>query len=200
MLRELTSIAVGQPRTDPPRLRVAADAVAAFVGAQGRDLVFVDNTTTGVNAVLRMRPWEPGDELLIADHAYGAVAHAARYATRERGAHVRTITLTPPFSAASIADAFEAGVTSRTRLAIVDHISAESALVLPLAEIAARLRARGVLVLADGARTRQRASRLMCRPSAWTGKWRTCTSGRSCRAAAASCGRRPRARRACIRR
>ncbi|HQQ69999.1 MAG TPA: aminotransferase class V-fold PLP-dependent enzyme, partial [Alicycliphilus sp.] len=50
-----------------------------------------------------------------------------------------------------IADAFEAGVTSRTRLAIVDHISAESALVLPLAEIAARLRARGVLVLADGA-------------------------------------------------
>ena len=151
MLRELTSTVVGQPRTDPPRLRVAADAVAAFVGAQGRDLVFVENTTTGVNAVLRSFPWEPGDELLIADHAYGAVAHAARYATRERGAQVKTIALTPPFTAASIADAFEAGVTPRTRLAIVDHISAESALVLPLAEIAARLKARGVLVLADGA-------------------------------------------------
>lgn len=151
MLRELTSIAVGQPRTAPPRLRVAADAVAAFVGAQGRDLVFVENTTCGVNAVLRSFPWEPGDELLIADHAYGAVANAARYATRERGAHVKTIALTPPFSEASLADAFEAAVTPRTRLAIVDHISAESALVMPLADIAARLKARGVLVLADGA-------------------------------------------------
>ena len=42
-------------------------------------------------------------------------------------------------------------VGPRTRLAIVDHITAESALVFPLAEIAARLRARGVAVLADGA-------------------------------------------------
>ena len=151
MLRELTSTAVGLPRADRPRLRVAADAVAAFVGAEGRDLVFVENTTSGVNAVLRSFPWQPGDELLIADHAYGAVALAARYATRERGATVTTVALTPPFSAASLADAFEAAITPRTRLAVVDHISAESALVLPLADIAARLKARGVLVLADGA-------------------------------------------------
>ena len=34
-------------------MRTAADAVAAFVGARGSDLVFVDNATTGVNAVLR---------------------------------------------------------------------------------------------------------------------------------------------------
>lgn len=151
MLRELTSIAAGLPRTDPPRLRVAAEAVAAFVGAQGRDLVFVENTTTGVNAVLRSFPWEPGDEVLMSDLAYGAVANAARYATRERGATVRTISLTPPFTAASLADAFDAAVGPRTRMAIVDHISAETALVFPLAEIAARLKARGVPVLADGA-------------------------------------------------
>ena len=53
MLRELTSIVVGQPTGAQPRLRKAADAVAAFVAAQGSDVVFVENTTTGINAVLR---------------------------------------------------------------------------------------------------------------------------------------------------
>src|SRR6185437_1549562 len=36
-----------------PRLRAAAGQLAAFLGGTGDDLVFVDNATTGVNAVLR---------------------------------------------------------------------------------------------------------------------------------------------------
>jgi isopenicillin-N epimerase len=55
------------------------------------------------------------------------------------------------FTAEALADAYVEAVGPRTRLAIVDHVTAESALVLPLADIAARLRARGVAVLADGA-------------------------------------------------
>src|SRR5215813_1884665 len=36
-----------------PRLRAAAGQLAGFLGAAGEDVVFVDNATTGVNAVLR---------------------------------------------------------------------------------------------------------------------------------------------------
>ena len=61
LLRELTSIVVGRPRPDKPRMRQAADVVAEFLGARGNDLVFVDNATTGANAVLRSFPLEPGD-------------------------------------------------------------------------------------------------------------------------------------------
>ena len=43
-----------------PRLRQAADVVGAFVGVAGDDLVFVDNATTGVNAMLRSFPLEAG--------------------------------------------------------------------------------------------------------------------------------------------
>ena len=50
LLRELTSIVVGRPRGDVPRMRQAAAAVAEFVGVRGEDLVFVDNATTGANA------------------------------------------------------------------------------------------------------------------------------------------------------
>jgi isopenicillin-N epimerase len=151
MLRELTAIAVGQKRTVKPRMRVAADVVAAFAGARGDDLAFVDNTTTGVNAVLRSFAWQPGDEVLVSDLGYGAVTLAASFATRERGATVRTIDIPPPFTAHTIVEAFESAVGPRTRMVIVDHIAAEAAIILPVAAIAERLKRRGVAVLVDGA-------------------------------------------------
>ena len=40
----------------PKRLRAAAEDLGAFIGAQGDDIVFVPNATTGVNAVLRWYP------------------------------------------------------------------------------------------------------------------------------------------------
>lgn len=153
LLRELTAPAtsVGAPREARPRLRVAADAVATFLGARGEDLVFVDNITTGANAVLRSFDFTAGDEVLVTDLGYGGVVKAAQFAAREKGAHVRTVTMPWPPDPSAYADAIVEAVGPRTRLAIVDHITAESALVLPLADIAARLRAKGVAVMADGA-------------------------------------------------
>jgi isopenicillin-N epimerase len=153
LLRELTapSTSVGLPRAETPRLRIAAEAVATFFGARGDDLVFVDNTTTGANAVLRSFPFSAGDEVLVTDLAYGGVVNAARYAAREKGATVRTVTVPFPFRADAIADAIVEAAGPRTVLAIIDHIAAESAIVMPLADIAARLAGRGVAVLADGA-------------------------------------------------
>lgn len=152
LLRELSEIAVGAPRSEPPRLRVAAARVAAFLGAVGKDLVFTDNATTAINAVLRSLPLRPGDEIAISDHAYGAIRNAAAFRARETGAVVRDVTLPgPPFDPGRIEEAYAAAVTARTRLLVVDHITSESALVLPAASIAAHARARGAAVLVDGA-------------------------------------------------
>lgn len=152
LLRELTSIVVGGAPAGRPRMRQAADAVAAFLGARGDDLVFVDNATTGANAVLRSFPLDAGDEILVTDLGYGGVTNAAAFAARERGATVRTAVMPWPVrSAGELVDACVAAIGPRTRLAVVDHITSQSALVLPLAEIAAACHARGVAVLADGA-------------------------------------------------
>ncbi len=152
LLRELASVRVGGPREGAPRMRQAAEEVAAFLGARGDDLAFVENVTTGANAVLFSLDLAPGDEILVSDLGYGGVVNAARYAARRAGAKVVTVEMPYPVrDRGSVADAFLGGVMPRTRLAIVDHITAESALLLPLAEIAARLREKGVAVLADGA-------------------------------------------------
>lgn len=151
LLRELTAITVGPQPRELPRLREAASIVAEFVGAQGEDLVFVDNATTGANAVLRSFAFQPGDEILVSDLGYGGVTRAAMFAAREKGATVRTVTMPYPFTAEALIQAWSAAPGPRTRLAVVDHIAAETAIVLPLAEIAAALKRQGVAVLADGA-------------------------------------------------
>ena len=152
LLRELTGVRVGGPRAEQPRMRAAADAVAAFVGASGEDLAFVDNATTGANAVLRSLPLAAGEEILTIDLAYGAVANAARYVARERGLTLRTVEMPDPsLGPPAFVEAIDRALGDRTRLVIVDHITADSGLVLPVAEIAARCRAKGALVLIDGA-------------------------------------------------
>ncbi|MEP7027057.1 MAG: aminotransferase class V-fold PLP-dependent enzyme [Candidatus Eisenbacteria bacterium] len=152
LLRELSSISVGVKPPDVPRMRAAANAVAAFLGARGEDLVFVDNVTSGVNAVLRSLEFLPDDEIVVTSDAYGAVVKTARYVARRAGAHVRVAEL--PDAAADpqeFVEAIAAALTPRTRVAIIEHVAAESALVLPLAALAARCQAAGVMVLADGA-------------------------------------------------
>ena len=151
LLRELSGLS-GESELAQPRLWAAAQEVAEFLGAKGDDLVFVGNATTGVNAVLRSLGFQEGDEILVPNLAYGAVANAAAFVARERGARVVRFDL--PFPASDPGqhvEAVERALTPRTKLAILDHLTSETALILPLAEMAARCHARGVPVLADGA-------------------------------------------------
>src|SRR5437867_1893079 len=117
LLRELSSIIVGTRRCEAPRLRIAAEAVARFVGARGDDLAFVDNATTGANAVLRSFDLKNGDEILILDHAYGGIASAAAFAARERGARVHAVEIPYPSSQpGAVVEAVAKAIGPRTRI------------------------------------------------------------------------------------
>jgi isopenicillin-N epimerase len=142
----------GRAVSERPRMRAAADELGGRMGARGDDLAWVDNATAGVNAVLRSLDWREGDEVLVTDHSYGAVTLAARGILRTFGAVVREVALPDPAIAPGpVAEAIVGALGPRTRLAILDHVTSGSALVLPIAELAARCRARGVAVLVDGA-------------------------------------------------
>src|SRR5258706_3938551 len=120
LLRELTGVApVGMPRSEPPLLRAAAAEVAPFVGAKGEDFMFVENATTGANAVLRSLDLREGDEVLITDHVYGAVAKIAAFVTRPRGARVRSIELPYPVPGPeAVVAAVLAAIGPRTRVLV----------------------------------------------------------------------------------
>jgi isopenicillin-N epimerase len=151
LLREVASFA-GVPRTAPNRMREAAAVVAAFVGARTEDVVFVDNASAGINAVLRSFPLQAGDEVLLTDHNYGATANAAAFVAREHGAQVQTVTVPyPRFDRAELLRRLTAAIGPRTRLAVLDHVTSESALIFPIADMVTECHARGVRVLVDGA-------------------------------------------------
>lgn len=134
------------------RLDAARDALARFLGAASRDLVFVPNATTGVSSVLRSLALSPGDELLTTSHAYNACRNALEFAARAGGARVVVAALPFPIdSPATVVERVLAAVTPRTRLCLLDHVTSPTGLVLPVAELARELRARGVLSLVDGA-------------------------------------------------
>ncbi len=151
MLRELAGHQVAPWRAES-RIREAARSVAGFLGSRAEDLVFVSNVTTGLNAVLRSIPFASGDEVVMTDLAYGAIALAAGFATRERGATLRIVEMPYPVrDPDDIVEAIASALTPRTKLAVVDHITALTALVLPVTAIVAACHARGVPVLVDGA-------------------------------------------------
>lgn len=136
----------------PAAIRAAAGELAAFLGARRDDLVFVDNATAGINAILASMQLEPGDEILMHSQIYGAVLKTARHVAGRTGAVLTSAELPfPNPTRDGLVAAFAAAITPRTKVVIVDHIVSPSALILPVAEIAALARAAGALVLVDGA-------------------------------------------------
>ncbi len=136
----------------PARLNAAREEFAPFLGADPKDLVFVPNATSGVNAVLRSLKFAPGDEILVTTHTYAACRKTVDFIASRTGA--RAVVATLPFPLASEADIIEpilAKVTPRTCLALLDHVTSPTALVLPVARLVDELRARGVDTLVDGA-------------------------------------------------
>ena len=133
-------------------LDAARERLATFLGARHHDLVFVPNATAGVNAVVRSFEFKPGDQILITDHVYNACRNVVDYVAERSGAEVVFAEI--PFPLKSPDDATAAildAVGPRTRLAMVEHITSPTALILPISSIVAELRARGVDVLVDGA-------------------------------------------------
>src|SRR5947207_13638006 len=136
----------------PGELREAAAELARFVRARPDDVVFVDNATAGVNAVLRALEFRARDEILATTHTYGAVRQAIRYVCDRTGAKLVEAQITLPVADAGILfSAVADRLSERTRLAVLDHVSSPTGLIFPVAELAALAHARGARVLIDGA-------------------------------------------------
>jgi isopenicillin-N epimerase len=136
----------------PTALREAAATLARFLGAKAEDVVFVPNATTGCNAVLRSLRLQPGDEILHASHVYNAVRNTIVHVAEPAGAKVMVADVPfPRPDAATILKNIELAITKRTRIAVIDHITSPSGLVLPIDDIVRLCHAAGVPVLVDGA-------------------------------------------------
>ncbi len=134
-----------------PLSRRAADGIGGFIGAPGSSIVFVPNTTTGVESVLQSIAWKDGDTLVCANHSYKAVRQSVARHALAHTLHVRAADIPVPMSDDGILSAYAAALHEGARLVIIDHINSPLGCLFPVKELIAMARAKGALVLVDGA-------------------------------------------------
>jgi len=133
-------------------LAEARRVLAQYLGCGADDLVYSPNPTTAVNAIARSLKLRAGDEILATDHEYGAMDRTWRFLCRTSGARYvpRAIPL-PAAGPEQFLELFWAGVTERTRVIFISHITSPTALRFPVEAICERARTAGILTIVDGA-------------------------------------------------
>jgi isopenicillin-N epimerase len=126
--------------------------LAEYLKVATDDVVYVPNVTTALNIVARCLPLASGDEILTTDHEYGALERTWTFVAEHRQARlvVRKLPV-PHVDADDVVEAVWAGVTDRTRVLFLSHITSPTAVILPIEPLIARARAAGILTVVDGA-------------------------------------------------
>ena len=123
-----------------------------YLNAAAEELVYIPNATHGVNIVARSLHLKPDDEILTTDHEYGACDYTWDFNCQKTGAqYIHQSIPLPVHSEEEIIENFWLGVTPRTRVIYLSHITSPTALRLPVAQICQRARQAGILTVIDAA-------------------------------------------------
>ncbi|MEV7605877.1 aminotransferase class V-fold PLP-dependent enzyme [Paenarthrobacter sp. NPDC089322] len=125
--------------------------VAAFLGVEAQDVALVQNASAGISAVYNSLALAPGSEIVMTNHAYGAVLHGAYRVARKHGGRVRVAEVPLDADAVTATSLVMAEVSDRTALIVVDQITSATARAFPVEAIAEAASAMDVPVLVDGA-------------------------------------------------
>lgn len=134
------------------RLHTAREMLGAFVGASPQRLAFTANVTVALNAAIQSIPLASGDEIIVTTHEYNATRNIVAEHARRTGA--ACVVAEWPFVGSDddvIVDAVLAKVSPRTRAVVLDHVTSQTGLILPIERLMAALGDRGIDVVVDGA-------------------------------------------------
>lgn len=139
-------------RESRENFRAARKSLAAYLGAQPDNLVFIPNATFGVNIVARSLDLQPGDEVLTSNHEYGACENVWEFLGQRAGFQLikQCIPLPLP-SEDDMVEILWSGVSERTRLIFLSQITSPTAIHLPIERICRKAKGAGIPLLVDGA-------------------------------------------------
>jgi isopenicillin-N epimerase len=126
--------------------------LAIFTGVKEKDIAFVTNATQGINTVFKSLNFKKGDEILITNHIYPACRNTVNYIAKKTGAViVEAIIDFPVISEDYILEQLLYYVTPKTKIALIDHITSPTGIIMPVAEIVSELDKKGIDTIVDGA-------------------------------------------------
>ena len=135
-----------------PLMKGAVGKLSEFINANPEGLVFVKNTTEGVNTVLRSLDLKPGDEIIVTNHSYQACWNAVDFVTERSDA--KTVVVDIPFrvkNEGEVVDLIMDKITGKTVLAMIDTVTSATGLRMPFEKLVRDIQGAGVDVLLDAA-------------------------------------------------
>ncbi|MBL4886103.1 MAG: aminotransferase class V-fold PLP-dependent enzyme [Planctomycetaceae bacterium] len=132
-------------------LEESTEKLGQFLGCDGKDLIYVDNATFGMNIVANSFPLNAGDEVLLTDHEYGSVKRIWQDYLSPVGAKV-VIGNLPDYmeNQDQVARSFVEQASEKTKLIVISHVTSQTSVVLPVKKICELAKAKGIAVCIDG--------------------------------------------------
>jgi isopenicillin-N epimerase len=138
--------------TGPSYLKAAREALATYLHCHADELVYVTNPSYAVNIIAKSLKIGPGDEVLTTNLEYGPCDKTLNFYCEQTGAtYIRQKIKFPLESKEDFIAQFCAGISSKTKLIFISHLTSSTALRLPVEEICAIANERGIMVYVDGA-------------------------------------------------
>lgn len=138
--------------TGPTYLEASRKALGSYINCHPDDVVYVMNPSYAVNIIAKSLQLSPGDEVLTTSLEYGACDKTWSYYCGKAGAIYKRFPVSLPVeSKDTFVSQFFKGVTEKTRLIFISHLTSSTALRLPVEEIIAKAKEFGILTFVDGA-------------------------------------------------
>jgi isopenicillin-N epimerase len=134
------------------RMAVSRKVLADYLKVNAEDIVYFTNPTTAANMIARSLDLQPGDEILATDHEYGAMDRTWRFISLKTGAKYRRQPIQLPiFNQTEFIESLFKGLSPRTKILFISHITSSTGLIFPVKEICELARQAGLFSIIDGA-------------------------------------------------
>src|SRR5450759_1393311 len=133
-------------------LSIARSSLAAYLGTERDNLVYVTNVTEALNIVAHSLNLGEADEVLASNMEYGAIDRTWRFLAQKQGfKYINQPVCVPVQNQDQVINDIWQGVTERTRIIFLSHISSSTAMIFPVKEICRRAKEFGIITIIDGA-------------------------------------------------
>ena len=133
-------------------LKQSRTALSSFINCDADDIVMVTNPSYAVNTIAKSLNLKEDDEILSTDLEYGACDRTWNFVCKNNGAkYIRQKISLPLKDADTFVEELFKGVSTKTKLIFISHITSTTALILPVEAVAKKAKQLGIPVFIDGA-------------------------------------------------
>jgi len=135
-----------------PLLEESRRSLSDYVGCNMNDVVFSTNPSTALNTVIKSLNLKENDEILSTNHEYGALDKTWSFICKKTGAKYKQQDIKLPLiSNKEFVKQFSQGITDKTKVIFLSHITSSTALIFPIEEICKIAKEKKILCIIDGA-------------------------------------------------